>query len=251
MEEITEENFKKILKERHPKIFGIADKKEIDELNDKLNCKDQIGQYENKPYFSISCSKGWFYLLDAVFDLLEDHNVEISDIKEKYGLLTIYLSGDIYSDDVTERAEVLSSGICEMCGRKIEAEKIKKDNEINESWIYTRCKICSVDPREEFPMAKDHMPKEEIIKYLTDDKYFYTTVEDFEKMIKDKTNDKKIINLKGSAFQDGKNYYFEDETGIMQLEEDGYDFLGKVNLINVYPVFKNGKTYINFKLAQG
>ena len=252
MEKITEDNFRSILESRHPKIFGIVNEKERDELNDKLNCKDQVGEYKNKSYFSISCNKGWFYLLDAIFDLIKDHNIEISDIKEKYGELRIYAMSDDYSEKILQRAESLSHGICEMCGKKIESSKLEKDKYRNDYWIYTRCKSCGVNPTKEYPISKEHMTKEETIKYLTDDNYFYTNVEEFEKMIKNKTYDKKIINLKGKIIREGTDYMFEDKTGsLMVLGKVYYDFLGKIVLLDVYPVFKNGNLYIDFKLAQG
>jgi hypothetical protein len=77
-------------------------------------------------------------LLDAVFAWLSDiapqHPWSASQIKEKYGSLRFYWSGDLppLGEEIIEAAEHLSSHLCDMCGApgRIRTEQ---------GWWTTRC----------------------------------------------------------------------------------------------------------------
>lgn len=60
---------------------------------------------------------GWSDLIDQVFNLLESHRTEATQVKEKFGLLRVYTypaSEELY--DKIEEIEKRSGKICETCG---------------------------------------------------------------------------------------------------------------------------------------
>jgi hypothetical protein len=86
----------------------------------------------------LECGRGWTDLLDAVFAWLDQiapqHPWSASQIKEKYGSLRFYWSGDLppLGEEIIEAAEHLSSHLCDMCGApgRIRTEQ---------GWWTTRC----------------------------------------------------------------------------------------------------------------
>jgi hypothetical protein len=112
-----------------------------DELEHKLIIKyPKLFKGMTKPLthslmaFGIECGDGWYNILDKLFEKLNNYDIELMQVKEKFGGLRIYLSGattdEVY--DLVEKAEEESFKICEMCG------KSGKNLTIN-SWIYTVC----------------------------------------------------------------------------------------------------------------
>ena len=99
------------------------------------------------PYelFGIECDKGWKKLYQPIIDYIEDYNkdkegddrIEILQIKEKFGYLTIYVSKK--TDELRsmiEDAEADSYHTCEVCGKHI-------NKPITEHhWIYPMCREC-------------------------------------------------------------------------------------------------------------
>lgn len=79
--------------------------------------------------WGIACDDGWFDLIDTLCDSIQSYidnkskytpdvsQVEITQIKEKFGTLRFYANG---GDDVTDGmiwfAESMSGKICEVCG---------------------------------------------------------------------------------------------------------------------------------------
>jgi hypothetical protein len=276
-EEITEDNFEKLLLKRHPKLMSEQPKQDLEDNFDimaKKMTKDQIeslsemenavgkpglitdsiterkNKYEPEIYgkkekfisdlmvFGIQCGKGWFYLIDSVMDLIENHVEKIEEVKEKYGTLRIYLYGDDYANAIAERAENLSEVICETCGKQITQEEKYENNKnhVEGSWIFTRCSACMVDPQKDFPMSKNHVKKEEIKNYLTNDKIYYTKVKDLVELVKEnRVNDKLIISMKGEIVKENTDYFFNDDTGKILIRNDD-KFTGKVEIINCYLV---------------
>jgi hypothetical protein len=88
--------------------------------------------------FGIECGKGWLPLLEALLERLSSLNIEglqIVQIKEKFGMLRVYIDGT--TDKVralVAAAEKLSGTICESCGRE---GKLR-----GRGWCYTNCDTC-------------------------------------------------------------------------------------------------------------
>ena len=82
--------------------------------------------------------EGWHDMIDKmVHDLrLVDPTVEIKQIKEKFGLLRVYISGNEDAYEIIDAYEKLSATICEKCGS---TEDVTTDGD---GWIYTMCKEC-------------------------------------------------------------------------------------------------------------
>ena len=92
--------------------------------------------------FGMEVSKGWWPLVEPIFNRIQElnaqgHNIEISQIKEKWGELCIYTTGETDEIwDMIQVAEEKSHHICEVCGKP--GERIISET----SWIYTRCTNC-------------------------------------------------------------------------------------------------------------
>ena len=92
--------------------------------------------------FGVEVDKGWWPLVKPIIDRIQElnkvgANIAITQIKEKWGELCIYVSGapeEIY--EMIRNAEKKSVHICEHCGKP--AERV-----ISRSfWIYTLCPEC-------------------------------------------------------------------------------------------------------------
>lgn len=93
--------------------------------------------------FGVECGKGWNKLIEPLFKWIENYNnehpddqIEIQQVKEKFGGLRFYVS---HAPDELHRmiikAEGDSYGICEVCGSKI-------DVGYTSGWIQTICRKC-------------------------------------------------------------------------------------------------------------
>jgi hypothetical protein len=92
-----------------------------------------------------SIGRGWRPLVDEVFDWLENNKclVKIIQVKEKYGLLTIYSEiNHPELDIILDEAERKSTKICEKCG---ESGKLRTDRR----WILTLCDSCAISLRKQ------------------------------------------------------------------------------------------------------
>ena len=99
-------------------------------------CKDVFGR--DYPFYdAIACvGEGWHALVLELYKLCEQHDVTITQIKEKYGSLRFYVAGapDIVLDAI-EAAEKKSETTCELCGN--EGKIIKRNH-----WLMCRCPKC-------------------------------------------------------------------------------------------------------------
>ena len=116
------------------------------------------------PYelFGIECDKGWEKLYQPIIDYIEDYNkdkegddrIEILQIKEKFGYLTIYVSKK--TDELRsmiEDAEADSYHTCEVCGKHI-------NKPITENhWVYTMCRKCFDEMNEKRQRAMEEVAR--------------------------------------------------------------------------------------------
>ena len=102
-----------------------------------MRVTEAVEHYKKHDYFPVG--KGWRPFVEK---LIEDiakiaPDTEITQIKEKFGTLRFYCSGD-GSDDIFElisKAEQLSGITCEECGT---TENVTTEG----GWIKTLCKKC-------------------------------------------------------------------------------------------------------------
>lgn len=91
---------------------------------------EMIREYPNLYHFVsyIECGPGWFDLINELSKNLEKLIIELdvpeeekpvaTQVKEKYGTLRFYLSaGTKEMNKLIEKAELVSSEICENCGK--------------------------------------------------------------------------------------------------------------------------------------
>jgi hypothetical protein len=97
---------------------------------------------QNLMAFDFQCGEGWFPLIWNTLDKIQDIvdktglDIEITEIKEKYGELNIYLSGYTKEiEDIIEDATNKSTRICEVCGKPGSLHKVGY-------WWMTRCDEC-------------------------------------------------------------------------------------------------------------
>ncbi len=114
--------------EKYPKIF------KKDESIDR-----------NLMSFGFECGDGWYWLIDQLCSCLQHHvdyndypQVEVAQVKEKFGGLRFYASGaDDYLRGHIAFAESLSMSICETCGSIDDVSQTDDGG-----WIRTRCQKC-------------------------------------------------------------------------------------------------------------
>jgi len=104
-----------------------------------------IDDNQNISVYEFSHRNGWYELLDCLcYDIqsyIDTHNiiqVKITQIKEKFGFLSVYYDGgdeDEYIYNLVEFARIISLSICEFCGTINNIGKTK-------GWILTICKDC-------------------------------------------------------------------------------------------------------------
>ena len=96
--------------------------------------------------WGLSCGKGWYPLIANLCEKINAHlkenpNIdqpEFAQVKEKFGMLRIYMDGgDDYIDELISQAESESSSVCEQCGA--EGFLIKK------GWWRTICSHCEAN----------------------------------------------------------------------------------------------------------
>jgi len=83
------------------------------------------------------CSEGWYSLIEKMIDelnpLSENLDINIVQIKEKYGTLRVYIDNgtdDMYA--VVDKYEIQSAKICEYCGEEASVRN-------NIGWHRTLC----------------------------------------------------------------------------------------------------------------
>jgi hypothetical protein len=92
--------------------------------------------------FGFMCGEGWYPLIYETLDKVQaivdrdGLDIQVTEIKEKYGGLRIYLDGD--TDEIfelTQMAEEQSYNVCELCGKPGKLHRVN-------GWYMTRCEEC-------------------------------------------------------------------------------------------------------------
>lgn len=115
--------------------------------------------------FGFECNDGWANLIEATLRLTQQHaelkalDVKVTQAKEKFGQLRIYLSGsDEGIDSIFEIAQLASGCICELCGNPGEVLSL-------EGWLVARCGKHSA--RGHLDPIEAHIPDEKYISSYT------------------------------------------------------------------------------------
>ena len=103
-----------------------------------------LGAMQTAMCWGFEHDDGWHHILDSAMHLVQSHidmqkrigneidQVVFEQVKEKFGMLTIYQrGGDAYTNGVLRMAEEISRHTCEICG------DIGYPNE--KGWIRTLC----------------------------------------------------------------------------------------------------------------
>lgn len=86
--------------------------------------------------FGIECNKGWQKLYLPLIKLCQDNNIQITQIKEKYGGLRFYVgAAPEWLWRKIDQAEKDSYKTCELCG---EPGKLR-----GVAWVQTLCDKCN------------------------------------------------------------------------------------------------------------
>ena len=96
--------------------------------------------------FGYECDKGWWPLIDECIEELEKEvnkgklkAIVILQVKEKFGGLRVYLSGE--TEDISRivrRYEILADHVCEVCGEFWTAK-----NRVKGGWYKVLCSKCA------------------------------------------------------------------------------------------------------------
>jgi hypothetical protein len=95
--------------------------------------------------FGLECDQGWYPLIEELFDKMQslvDNNSDYSDmeivqVKEKYGELRVYIMPDYDAlDDLIDEYTKKSIHICEVCGKPGTLQ------DIGGHWYKTICQEC-------------------------------------------------------------------------------------------------------------
>lgn len=126
------------MEERKRKFQELIEKRRS-ELENKVKTEEPKYPYE---LFGIECGNGWKSLYEPILEYIKEYNethkenIEIHQIKEKFGGLRIYPS--FYTDELMkmiDEAEEKSYGMCENCGKPCKQINVGH-------WIYTLCQDC-------------------------------------------------------------------------------------------------------------
>ena len=92
--------------------------------------------------WGFECGNGWFKIMEELCEKIGNiPGFKFSQVKEKFGTLTIYYDGPNNEDDraivrqAVDDAEIKSSNTCEICGEPGERKS-------NNGWLSTDCKKC-------------------------------------------------------------------------------------------------------------
>lgn len=95
--------------------------------------------------FGVECEKGWYKLIEPVYEYIKEYNKDkkeedqicFTQIKEKWGLLRIYVNfgtKELYK--LIDEAEEKSANVCEYCGSE---ENVGMRETV---WLTTMCIDC-------------------------------------------------------------------------------------------------------------
>lgn len=99
------------------------------------------------PYelFGVECGKGWYKLLDPIFEYIEKYNknkaeeekIHVEQIKEKFSTLRVYTNFTTPElEELIDKAEDKSAETCEICG------STKDIGTTEGGWMTTECHDC-------------------------------------------------------------------------------------------------------------
>lgn len=95
----------------------------------------------------IECENGWFNLIWDMFTELETvysvaklkEDMDITTIKEKYGVLTMYYTSSLVGiNEVVKKYVLLSEGVCEKCGSEGGLKHVLEGSD----WVFVLCDTC-------------------------------------------------------------------------------------------------------------
>ena len=102
---------------------------ELCEHYPQIMIERRLGAMQTAMCWGFEHGDGWYNLLDTAMRLVQSHiemqkrrgqeidQVVFEQVKEKFGMLTIYhRGGDEYTDGILRMAEEMSRNICEECG---------------------------------------------------------------------------------------------------------------------------------------
>jgi hypothetical protein len=88
----------------------------------------------DREYAKKCVAPGWHSLVNELFDLAEKENFTVAQVKEKYGILRIYVDdANMEMHIKIDNLERRSATMCELCGKA--GELVSRGN-----WLKTRCK---------------------------------------------------------------------------------------------------------------
>ena len=177
---IKEENYK-----NEKKIDLIKNvKKAIEKIEESNTPKHSFS------LFGIEHGYGWFGLTLPIIkeirlynNINSDNQIHIDQIKEKFGSLRIYVSGEPdYMDAMIKKAEYESEHICEVCGARGENEAI-------DGWYRTLCKD---HKKARLEAGLDHDLADKLYKETLDIKNYgwetYTQTEEYNNKTEEEKN---------------------------------------------------------------
>jgi hypothetical protein len=118
--------------------------KELCEKYTNIMVERHLGAMQTSMCWGFDHGDGWFHILDSAMRLVQSHidmerrrgkeidQVVFEQVKEKFGMLTIYhRGGNAYTDGILRMAEEVSRYTCEECGAPGTPTK--------SGWIRTLC----------------------------------------------------------------------------------------------------------------
>jgi hypothetical protein len=87
--------------------------------NKKILLHDKVIDFRFTDYLeSEGVRLGWFGLVhDFLLEASKTRKVNIAQIKEKFGRLTIYITGTKKQYDIAQKYEKASANVCDQCGK--------------------------------------------------------------------------------------------------------------------------------------
>jgi len=118
--------------------------KELCEKYTNIMVERHLGAMQTSMCWGFDHGDGWFHILDSAMRLVQSHidmerrrgkeidQVVFEQVKEKFGMLTIYhRGGNAYTDGILRMAEEVSRYTCEECGAP--------GTPTSSGWIRTLC----------------------------------------------------------------------------------------------------------------